>query len=95
MDSESNQFLYKCLFRPKWVSLEELGLTPGTLKSERGPGRSREGSSESNYEKMGRGHEKLELVGRKEDKMTENELIHIKYEQCLAYRKCSTPERNR
>lgn len=44
---------------------------------------------------MGRGNEKLELVGIKEDKMTENELIHIKYEQCLAYRKCSAPERNR
>lgn len=43
---------------------------------------------------MGRGNEKLELVGRKDDKMTENKLIHKKYEQCLAYRRCSAPERN-
>lgn len=44
---------------------------------------------------MDRRDEKLELVGRKEDKVTEDELLHKKHEQCLAYRKFSVPERKR
>lgn len=44
---------------------------------------------------MDRRDEKLELARRKEDKVTENELLRKKHEQCLTYRKCSVPKRKR